>query len=112
MAHIATAIGVLGLVVPIIIWPPAAVLLVIPVACSVLIARLRTVADASGVTVRTALSSRFVRWSDIEGLRFTKGATARAHLKSGEEVRLPAVTFSTLPSLSEVSGGRVPNPYG
>ena len=26
-------------------------------------------------------------------------------------VRLPAVTFTTLPQLTEASGGRVPNPY-
>jgi hypothetical protein len=111
MAHIAVAIGVLGLLVPIIIWPPAGVLLLVPVALSVLIIRLRTVADTSGLTVRTLRSSRFVSWSDIEGLQFTKGSAARAHLNTGEQVRLPAVTFSTLPLLTEISGGRVPNPY-
>jgi hypothetical protein len=52
-----------------------------------------------------------VRWEDIEGLRFTKGSWARAQLKNGGELLLPAVTFSTVPQLTEVSAGRVPNPY-
>ena len=29
----------------------------------------------------------------------------------GSELRLPAVTFATLPLLTAASGGRVPNPY-
>ena len=32
-------------------------------------------------------------------------------LTDGRELLLPAVTFSTLPLLTEVSEGRVPNPY-
>ena len=111
MAHIAVAFGALGLLIPVIAWPPTAPLLIIPVIFSAMIVRLRTVADAGGITVRTLLSSRFVDWSDIDGLRFTKASAARAHMRNGEELRLPAVTFSTLPLLSEVSGGRVPNPY-
>ncbi|MFY9918473.1 MAG: PH domain-containing protein, partial [Mycobacterium sp.] len=47
----------------------------------------------------------------IEGLRFTKGSWARAQLSDDGELLLPAVTFATLPQLTEVSAGRVPNPY-
>jgi len=36
---------------------------------------------------------------------------AYAQLKNGSELRLPAVTFATLPLVTEASGGRVPNPY-
>ena len=86
-------------------------LLVIPVLLSALIVRLRTVADGQGVTVRTLLGSQSVRWEDIDGLRFNRGSWARAQLKSGAELRLPAVTFATLPQLTEASAGRVPNPY-
>ncbi|WP_139808798.1 PH domain-containing protein, partial [Mycobacterium avium] len=39
------------------------------------------------------------------------GSWARARLKSGDELRLPAVTFATLPELTRASAGRVPNPY-
>ena len=112
MAHIAVGFFTLGLLVPVLTWPATAPLLVIPLVLSVMIVRLRTVADTRTVTARTLLSSRSVDWSEIEGLRFVKGSWARAELTSGDELRLPAVTFATLPLLSEVSGGRVPNPYG
>ena len=63
------------------------------------------------MTARTLLGSETVAWDDIDGLRFDRRAWARAQLKDGREVRLPAVTFATLPQLTAASGGRVPNPY-
>jgi hypothetical protein len=112
MAHFAVGFFALGLLVPVLTWPLTAPLLVIPVVLSALIIRLRTVVDEHGVTVQTLLGSQIVRWDEIDGLRFTKSLWARAQLKSGSEVRLPAVTFATLPALAEASAGRVPNPYG
>jgi hypothetical protein len=111
MAHFAVGFFALGLLVPVLTWPVTAPLLIIPVVLSALIFRLRTQADEDGVTVRTLLGSRAVRWEDIDGLRFSKGSWARAQLKNGDQLRLPAVTFATLPQLTEASGGRVPNPY-
>nr|WP_241520596.1 PH domain-containing protein [Mycobacterium paraense] len=111
MAHFAVGFFTLGLLIPVLAWPVCAPLLIIPVVLSALIIRLRTVADEQGVTVRTLLGSRTVRWDEIEGLRFSRGSWARARLKSGAELRLPAVTFATLPQLTEASAGRVPNPY-
>jgi hypothetical protein len=111
IAHLAVGFFTLGLLIPVLAWPPSAPLLVIPVVLSTLIVRLRTVADEQGVTVRKVLGSQTVTWDDIEGLRFRRGSWARARLKSGAELRLPAVTFSTLPQLTEISAGRVPNPY-
>jgi hypothetical protein len=111
MAHFAVGFLTLGLLIPVLAWPPCAPLLVIPVLLSALIARLRTVADGEGVTARTLLGSKSARWEDIDGLRFNRGSWARARLKSGTEMRLPAVTFATLPQLTEASSGRVPNPY-
>lgn len=111
MAHLAVGFTTLGLLVPVLTWPPTAPLLVIPVLLSALIFRLRTVADERGVTVRSLLSNQTVAWDDIDGLRFSGGAWARAQLKNGQELRLPAVTFATLPALAAVSAGRVPNPY-
>jgi hypothetical protein len=111
MAHFAVGFFTLGLLVPVLAFPVTAPLLVIPVLLSALIFRLRTVADEQGVTVRTLLGSRSVAWEDIDGLRFSRGSWGRAHLKSGEDLRLPAVTFATLPQLTEASSGRVPNPY-
>ena len=111
MAHLAVGYLTLGLLIPVLLWPPSAPLLIVPVILSALIVRLRTVADEEGVTVRTLLGSRTVGWDDIEGLRFHRGSWARARLKNGDELRLPAVTFATLPQLTEASSGRVPNPY-
>ena len=111
IAHLAVAFLTLGLLIPVLAWPPCAALLVIPVLLSALIIRLRTVADGQGVTARTLLGSHSVRWEDIDGLRFHRGSWARARLKGGAELRLPAVTFATLPLLTEASSGWVPNPY-
>jgi len=111
MAHIAVGFFALGLLIPIFTWPATAPLLIIPAVLSALIVRLRTQADGDGVTVRTLLGSQMVRWEDIDGLRFHKGSWARAQLKNGGTLRLPAVTFATLPLLTEASNGRVPNPY-
>lgn len=111
IAHLAVGFTTLGLLIPVMLWPPSAPLLLIPLLLSAMIVRLRTVADDNGVTVRTLLGSQTVPWDEIDGLRFHRGSWARAHLKSGAELRLPAVTFATLPELTQASAGRVPNPY-
>lgn len=111
MAHIAVGFLALSLLVFLTLSPWAAVALVIPLALSVLIIRLRTTADRNSLTARGVLTSTTMRWEDIDGLRFIKSSWARAHLKNGDDVRLPAVTFATLPELTQASGGKVPNPY-
>jgi hypothetical protein len=89
----------------------ALALLLIPALVSVAIVRLRTIADRDAVTARSLLSTRTVPWSQIEGLRFTRGGWARACGADGDTLLLPAVTFATLPRLTAASAGRVPNPY-
>ncbi|MEB3969707.1 PH domain-containing protein [Mycobacterium ulcerans] len=111
IAHLAVGFATLGLLIPVLAWPPSAPLLLLPVLVSALIIRVRTIADENGVTARTLLGSTTVAWDDIEGLRFNRGSWARAQLRNGGELRLPAVTFATLPQLTEASSGRVPNPY-
>ena len=111
-AHLASGFAALGMLAVVLAQPLTAPLLVLPVLASMMIVRLRTVADAQTVTARTLLGSRTVDWADIKGLRFVRGSWARAELTSGQELRLPAVTFATLPLLAEISGDRVPNPYG
>lgn len=111
MAHLAVGFLALGLLIPVLTWPFTAPLLALPGLLSALIARWRTVADAQHVTVRTLLGGRSVDWDDIAGLGFSRGSWARAHLRCGETLRLPGVSFATLPLLTEASGGRVPNPY-
>jgi hypothetical protein len=112
IAHFAVGFITLGLLAWILAGPAwLAVLLVVPIILSVIIERYRTIADHETVTARTLLGRESVPWENIEGLRFEKSSWATAHLTDGGELRLPAVTFSTLPLLTEASGGRVPNPY-
>ena len=112
MAHFAVGFLVLGLLAVVFAGPAwVAVLLVIPIILSAFIVRCRTVADRDSVTARTLLGNQTVPWDDIEGLRFGKGSWAYARLRDGTELQLPAVTFATLPLLTEASDGRVPNPY-
>lgn len=112
MAHFAVGFFALGLLTVVMtnpgwFWP----LLLIPVALSTAVVRYRTVADRDTVTARYLLSSETTPWSDIDGLRFDRASWAIAQRRGGSDLRLPAVTFGTLPLLTEVSGGRVPNPY-
>jgi PH (Pleckstrin Homology) domain-containing protein len=112
MAHFAVGFLALGLLALVLAGPSwFALLLVIPIMLSVFIVRYRTVADRDRLTARTLTDSHTVGWDDVAGLRFGKGSRAYAQLKDGTELRLPAVTFATLPLLTEASAGRVPNPY-
>lgn len=113
MAHFAVGFLALGMLAVVLSSPAwVSVILVVPVILSAYIVRLRTVADRDAVTARGLTGSRTVAWDDIEGLRFSRGSWARAKLRDGSELLLPAVTFATLPLLTEASDGRVPNPYG
>ncbi len=111
MSHFAVFFLSISLLALVTVIPWTAPLLVIPVLLFALIARLRTVADSDTVTARTLFGSKTVAWDDIAGLKFVKSSWGRADLKDGGELALPAVTFATLPLLTEASGGRVPNPY-
>jgi len=112
MAHFAPAFVALSVVafIPVLgNW--ALALLIFPALAAVAISRLRTVANPETVTARGLVRSRTLRWSDVEGLKFSRGGWARACRANGDEVLLPAVTFATLPRLTAASGGQVPNPY-
>jgi membrane protein implicated in regulation of membrane protease activity len=111
-AHLAVGFFTLGLLAIVLANPALFTpLLIIPVLASVAVIRYRTTADRDNVTARTLVGSRTVAWEDVDGLRFDRGSWASAHLKDGSDVRLPAVTFATLPQLTAATDGRVPNPY-
>lgn len=111
MAHVAVAFVAFAMLLPVLALPWLTPMLIIPVLASVAIVRLRTVAKRDTVTARSLLKSTTVGWDEIKGLKFVKGSWARAELRNGRELSLPAVSFSTLPLLAAASGGRVPNPY-
>jgi hypothetical protein len=112
MAHLAVGFLTLALLSLVLAQPTwFAPLLIIPVAASAAIIRYRTVVDRDEFTVRTLLGSNTVPWSDVDGLRFDRRSWALARRKDGSELRLPGVTFATLPTLTAATEGRVPNPY-
>ncbi len=116
MAHFASAFLALALLALVPALGSASLaLLIIPILISVAIERLRTIADQDTVTARTLVGSRTLPWSEIDGLKFTRGGWARACRGrvpgGGDDVLLPAVTFATLPVLTAASAGKVPNPY-
>ncbi len=112
MAHFAVGFLTLGLLAFVLANPTwFTALLIIPIAASLAVVRYRTTADRETVTARSLLGSRTVAWDEIDGLRFDRGSWASAHLKDGSDLRLPAVTFATLPLLTAATDGRVPNPY-
>ncbi|MUM19532.1 PH domain-containing protein [Mycobacterium sp. CBMA271] len=111
MAHFVSAFLALGILSFVLYLPVLAPLLAIPILISYAIVRYLTAVDTESVQVRTLTSTRTLPWTEIDGLGFDKHAWAEAKLTDGSSLRLPAVTFSTLPILSAASNGRVPNPY-
>ena len=70
--------------------------------------------DTLDRTIQALKQSQRMAWEQLADPAVTTFARRelRNEIKqSGAELRLPAVTFATLPQLTEVSSGRVPNPY-
>ncbi|WP_078308911.1 PH domain-containing protein [Mycobacterium sp. 96-892] len=111
MAHFMSGFLALGILTFVLYLPVLAPLLVIPAAFSYAVFRYQTAVDTQSVQVRTLTATRKLPWTQVKGIGFDKHAWARAELVDGTSLRLPAVTFSTLPILSAASNGRVPNPY-
>lgn len=87
-------------------------LFLIPIAIAVYIVRVRTTASADGLSVRTMVGRRDLRWDELKGMSLTGRGNVRAVTTAGEEVRLPSVRTRHLPVLSLISGGRLPDPSG
>ncbi|WP_234795443.1 PH domain-containing protein [Mycobacteroides saopaulense] len=111
MAHFMSGFLALGILAFVLYLPILAPLLAVPVVISYAIYRYQTAVDTESVQVRTLTTVRTLPWTEVKGLGFDKHAWAHAQLVDGTSLRLPAVTFSTLPILSAASNGRVPNPY-
>lgn len=84
-------------------------LIVVPILYVWWIQKSATVVDESGITAQYAFrANKHVPWDELAGIGF-KGATTFASTHSGENITLPAVTFNSLPAVSEASGGRIPD---
>ncbi|WP_278315250.1 PH domain-containing protein [Lolliginicoccus levis] len=84
-------------------------LLAAPIILAVWILRVQTRVSETGLRTRTMLRTRIVAWDEIKGLTFPKHRSARAVLRSGEHVPLPAVTLEDLPSITPLSNGLIPD---
>ena len=79
----------------------------LPVTVVVWVLRVRTVADADGLTVRRLVGSRRVPWSEIRSLHLRDKGGVRAVLTDGAELPLPSVRVRDLPQLAAASGGHL-----
>ncbi|MFZ2177221.1 MAG: PH domain-containing protein [Rhodococcus sp. (in: high G+C Gram-positive bacteria)] len=112
LAYLACAFLLFAVTFPVFGWPAVfGWLLIAPVIAVVWVARVRTTVTPDGLELRRLFGSRFLKWSDIKGVRFPDRGWARAALVNGGEVMLPVVTFDRLPQIAEASGGRITDPY-
>lgn len=90
--------------------PVLSVVYLLPVGVIVWIVRVRTVADASGLTVRKVVGSTALAWDDLKGLLLSPKGTVTAVRTDDARVPLPSVRTRHLPALSLISGGRITDP--
>jgi len=87
-------------------WAP-----LLPLTFIIWILRSRTTFHEEGITTRYLLrKSTSLAWEDFEALRFTRGGKALAVRTDGKTIPLPGVSFNSLVDLSEVTGGKIPDP--
>jgi Bacterial PH domain len=93
-------------VTPLVRQPALAVVYVIPVLAIVFIARVATIVDETGITVRALFGTKHLVWTELRGLSIT-GRNLYAVTRDGA-IRLPCVRISDLSAIAAVSGGRLP----
>ncbi|QDQ97744.1 PH domain-containing protein [Tomitella fengzijianii] len=104
------------IMIPVLNWPAyTGWLLIVPILLAWWVARMRTSVSPAGAEVRTLTGHRAVPWDQVRGIVFPHPRVfgiswARAYLRDGAVVRLPAVTWNDIPHVSDASGGRLPDP--
>ena len=89
-------------------WAPALLpVLVIPALIAVWGWRSGTDAGADGLTIRAAVGSRRIPWSDVSDLVPEASGRVSAHLHSGAVVELPAVGPDDIPTLVAAAGSSI-----
>jgi Bacterial PH domain len=104
-AYVVVLFLVLG-VTALVQYPALAVLYLLPILAGVFIARVATVVDERGITVRALFGSKQLPWSELRGLSVT-GRSVYAVTRDGA-VRLPCVRISDLSAVAAASGGHLP----
>ncbi|WP_448851091.1 PH domain-containing protein [Corynebacterium sp. 335C] len=83
----------------------------LPIAYAVWIHRVRTEVGPRGISAVYLLrGTRTASWDEFRGVLFTKQGRAWAVKRDESKFALPAISFNTMPALSEASGGRIPDP--
>lgn len=102
----------LGFSTPWLYWTP-----LVPLLYIVWIERVRTTISESGISATYLFRpEKFMSWDDFRGILFDKRGRGIAVSKDDEDpdkatrFALPAVSFNSLPELSKVTGGRIPDP--
>jgi hypothetical protein len=85
-------------------------LYLIPLALIIFVMRTRTIVDGNGMVARTVFGRTVIPWDSLRSLRVQEKSWVRAVLDDDREVTLPAVRTGSIPLLSQVSGGLVPDP--
>ena len=106
------AIALLSAIVLLMVgWAPQYLvwLLIIPVLAVWWVLKARTRVSEEGIAITYAFrGNKSIAWKDLAGIGFRK-AHAFARTQSGEEFKLPGVTFNSLPRLEGASRGRIPD---
>jgi hypothetical protein len=90
----------------ILFWLP-----LLPILFIVGVLRTRTEFTERGITARYLLRpTKSLAWDDFQALRFTRGGKALAVSTDDTTFLLPGVSFNSLVTLAEVTGGRIPDP--
>jgi hypothetical protein len=82
----------------------------LPVGFAAWVVRNRTTVDGERLVARSTFGTRVIRWDEVKAIKLTTKGWLSAVLRDDSLVRLPAVRAGHLPTLSLVSGGRVPDP--
>ncbi len=86
-------------------WTP--VLLLVPVVVAAWVVRVGVDVDEDGITARSLLGQRLVRWPELAGIRVAERGELWLVTTGGTEVRMPVLRARDLPRLAELSGGRI-----
>ena len=85
---------------------PQTLVLLIPIAAAVYIARTRTTVGDTGITVRALFGTRRLPWPQVRGLTVQQRSVYA--VRADGAVRLPCVRVADLAAVAKASGGRLP----
>jgi hypothetical protein len=90
--------------------PWTLVFLLLPLAAAAYVLRVGVDVGDDGLTVRSAVAARRVRWDELAGVRIGRRRELWLVTTQGTEVRLPVLRVGDLPRLAALSGGRIAAP--